>query len=274
MTILFFGDVVGKIGRKAIKKVLPKLKKEYQPDLIMANVENLAHGKGVTERTLQEMLKAGIDVFTSGNHIAKKSEYGKILENEKYPLVRPANYPPAVPGREYLKTKYKTQLTKRGNKDKDIYVINLLGRVFFQDDFDCPFRKFDELEKLLKWGKSDIIIVDFHAEATSEKNAFGWYVDGRASCVLGTHTHVPTADEKILPGGTGYITDVGMVGAADSVIGVKKERVIEQFLTQINQSHELAEKGEVSVNAVLVEIDEKTGKCTGIKRVCLSTLVS
>ena len=156
----------------------------------------------------------------------------------------------------------------------DIYVINLLGRVFFQDDFDCPFRKFDELEKLLKWGKSDIIIVDFHAEATSEKNAFGWYVDGRASCVLGTHTHVPTADEKILPGGTGYITDVGMVGAADSVIGVKKEIVIEQFLTQINQSHELAEEGEVSVNAVLVEIDEKTGKCTGIKRVCLSTLVS
>lgn len=258
MKILFFGDIVGKIGRKAIKQVLPELRKEYQPDLIMANVENLAHGKGVTEKTLQEMLDAGINVFTSGNHVTKKGEYGKILEDKKFPLVRPANYPPSVPGREYLKIKV---------KNKNVYIINLLGRVFFQEDFDCPFRKFDELKKLLKLKKNDIIIIDFHAEATSEKNAFAWYVDGRASCVIGTHTHVPTADEKILPGGTGYITDIGMVGPRDSILGVKKDIIIESFLTQINQLHELPEKGEVEVNAVLLEVDEKSGKCLSLKRI-------
>ncbi len=268
MTILFFGDIVGKIGRRAMEKILPELKNEFglaspdasqgRPDLILANVENLAHGKGVTEKTLQEMLAAGINAFTSGNHVTKKGEYGKILSDEKYPLLRPANYPTNVPGREYLKLKI---------KGKNVWLINLLGRVFMHDNFDCPFRKFDELRKLLKIKKNDIVIVDFHAEATSEKRAFGWYADGRASLVVGTHTHVPTADEDILPQGTGIISDVGMVGAIDSVLGVKKEIIIEKFLTQISTLHEYAEEGEVEVNALVAEINEANGKCQKIARI-------
>lgn len=263
--ILFFGDIVGKIGRKAIQKALPELKEKYQPDLVLANVENLAHGKGVTEKTLNEILEAGIDVFTSGNHITKKGEYGKILSDEKFPLIRPANYPPAVPGRGYIK--FKIRNPKSEIRNRYVYIVNLIGRVFMHENFDCPFRKFDELKKLLKLKKNDIIIIDFHAEATSEKNAFAYYVDGQVSCVLGTHTHVPTADEKIIANGTGYISDIGMVGALDSIIGVKKEIVIEQFLTQINQKHEFPETGLTEVDAVFVEIEEKTGKCISIKRI-------
>lgn len=255
MKILFFGDLVGKAGRQAVKKVLPELKKKFQPDFIIANAENLAHGKGVTEQTLQEMLDVGIDAFTSGNHIHKKDV--EILENKKFNLVRPANYPVGVPGYEYLKIK---------KHDKNILIINLMGRVFLQENFDCPFKKFDELYKLLKVKKNDIVIVDFHAETTSEKNAFAWYVDGRASMVLGTHTHVQTADERIFPKGTGFITDVGMVGPIDSVIGVAKEGIIETFLTQISNQHEMVESGGMFVSAVLVDINNKTGKCNSIQR--------
>lgn len=258
MKILFFGDIVGKIGRQAIKKILPELRKKYEPDLVLANVENLAHGKGVTEKTLQEMLASGIDVFTSGNHVFKKQADNETFDNPHIPLVRPANYPAGVAGHGYLKLKI---------KGKTVYLVNLIGRVFMHEDFDCPFRKFDELKKLLKLKKNAILIVDFHAEATSEKNAFGLYTDGRASLVLGTHTHVATADEKILAHGTGYITDVGMVGPADSVLGVKKEIIIEKFLTQMSLMHEIAEEGEVQINAVLAEIDDKTGKCTSIERI-------
>ena len=258
MTILFFGDIVAKLGREAVKKVLPELKKKYQPDLILANAENLAHGKGVTEKTLNEMIEAGIQAFTSGNHITKKGEYAKILSDKKYPLIRPANYPPAVPGKEYLKIKI---------KNKTVYIMNFLGRVFFPESPDCPFRKFDELYKLLKIKKSDIVIVDLHSEATSEAVAFGWYLDGRVSAIIGTHTHVQTADEKILPGGTGYITDVGMVGGTNTVIGVKKENIIERFLTQVSILHEFPESGSAEVNAVLIEIDDKSGKCLSIKRI-------
>jgi len=256
MKILFFGDIVGKIGRKAITKILLKLQKELQPDLVMANVENLAHGKGVTEKTLQEMLDAGIDVFTSGNHVLKKDI--EILENKNFPIIRPANYPSSVPGKEYLKLKV--------NK-KDVYIFNFMGRVFIREDFDCPFRKFDELYKDLKIKKDDIVLIDFHTETTSEKNAFAFYVDGRVSAVIGTHTHIPTADEKVLPNGTGFITDVGMVGAVDSVLGVAKEGIIETFLTQIGSKHEMVDEGEVVANAVLLDIDEKSGKCKKIERV-------
>ncbi len=264
MTILFFGDIFGKAGRQAIKKVLPELKKEIQPDLVLANVENLAHGKGVTEKTLQEMLDAGIDVFTSGNHVTKKGEYGKILEDKKWPLIRPANYPPSVPGRDYIKLKVES---KKSKVKKNVFIINLMGRVFIRENFDCPFRKFDELYKLLKPKKHDIIIVDFHGETTSEKNAFAWYVDGQVSAVLGTHTHVPTADERIFPQGTAFITDVGMVGPTNSVIGVAKEGIIETFLTQISNMHEMVEEGEVVVNSVLLDIDDKKGKVKKIQRI-------
>lgn len=256
MKILFFGDIVGKGGRQAIKKILPQLKIEIEPDLILANAENLAHGKGVTEKTLQEMLDVGIEAFTSGNHILKKEI--EVLEDKKYPIVRPANYPPQIPGKEYLKLKI--------NK-KNVFIINLMGRIFLREDFDCPFRKFDELYKLLKIKKNDILIVDFHAEATSEKNAFAQYVSGRASAVLGTHTHIPTADEKILNKKIAYITDVGMVGAEDSILGVDKKGIIDTFLTQIPNQHEIVEAGEFVVNAVLVEIDNKTGRAKKIQRV-------
>jgi len=256
MKILFFGDIVGKIGRQAIKKILPELKQQFQPDLIIANAENLAHGKGVTEKTLQEMIDVGINAFTSGNHVFKKDS--EVLKDKKIPLIRPANYPLSVVGQQYLKLKI--------NK-KNVFILNLMGRVFIREDFDCPFRKFDELKKLLKFKKNDIVIIDFHAEATSEKNAFAFYVDGQVSAVLGTHTHIPTADEKILPNGTGFITDVGMVGPTDSVLGVAKEGVIDTFLTQIGNQHEMLESGEVVINSVLLDINDKTSKCQKISRI-------
>ncbi|HPI67219.1 MAG TPA: TIGR00282 family metallophosphoesterase [bacterium] len=262
MTILFFGDVVGKLGRRALAKALPELKKKYQPDLIMANVENLAHGQGVTAKTLNEIKTLGINVFTSGNHVTKKGEYGELLKSQEFNLLRPANYPPTVPGKEYLALNFKTK-----NGLKKIYIINLLGRVFFSESADCPFRKLDYLLKLIKPKKSDIILIDLHAEATSEKVAFGWYADGRVSVVLGTHTHVPTADEKILPGGTGYLTDVGMVGGVNTVIGVKKEIIIDKFLTQTGMAHEFPENGQAVINAVVVAIDDKTAKCLSLKRI-------
>lgn len=261
MIILFFGDIVGKLGRRAIAQIMPELQKKYQPDLVIANAENLAHGTGVTEKTLREIKSAGIDVFTSGNHVTKKGEYAELLTNGKFKLLRPANYPPAVPGVEYLSLNLKT---KTGHKK--VYLINLLGRVFFPENVDCPFRKLDQLLKLIKPKKNDIILIDFHAEATSEKVAFGWYADGRVTAILGTHTHIPTADEKILPHGTGYLTDVGMVGGVDTVIGVKKEIIIDQFLTQVGGAHEFPEFGDAIINAVVVEIDNKTAKCTAVKR--------
>jgi len=207
--ILFFGDIVGKIGRKAIKKVIGDYKKKYSPDFIIANAENLAHGTGATESTLNEMLEAGINFFTSGNHIWKKKEIISVFEEKRIPLIRPANYPEGAPGQGY-------QLVEVGTKK--LLVVNLLGRVFMKEDMDCPFRKIDEILK--KYSKENLsgIFVDFHAEVTSENVAFGFYVDGRVSAVVGTHTHIPTADNKILPQGTAYVTDVGMVGARDSVL--------------------------------------------------------
>ena len=251
MKILFFGDVVGKIGRKAIKKILPGLKEEFQPDLVIANAENSAHGVGVTSKILNEMKEAGVDVFTSGNHIFKKPEAEEILKDKNSVLIRPANYPEDTVGQGY-------KLIEIGSKS--LLLVNLIGRVFMKENFDCPFRKIDEIIKKVQPKNLGGIIVDFHAEATSEKVAFGWYVDGRISAVLGTHPHVPTADLKILPQGTAYVTDVGMVGAVDSVIGDKKELIIENFLTQTPHIIEIPEEGEVEVDAVLLEIDPKTKK--------------
>ncbi len=260
LKILFFGDIVGKIGRAALKKVLPDLKKQYEPDLLITNVENLAHGKGITKKTIAELEELGINIFTSGNHIWKKGQAEEILSTEDSMVLRPANYPPTVVGPEY-------KIVEVGTKK--ILVINLIGRVFFPEDYDCPFRKFDEIKKELKaeWDGLAGVIIDFHAEATSEKVALGWYVDGQVSAVLGTHTHIGTADAKILPQGTGYITDVGMVGATDSVLGVDKANVIKRFLNSINYVFEIPEEGEVTVNAIYLEIDPKTKKTTKIERV-------
>lgn len=264
MKILFFGDIVGKIGRRVIVQVLPDYRKEYQPDWVMANAENLAHGSGITMETVNEILGAGVDFLTGGNHIFKKKGYEEVFLAFENKLIRPANYPPGVTGRGYATLKIKGQR---------VAIINLNGRVFMDENFDCPFRQFDELKGLLKLDKSDIVIVDFHAEATSEKSAFGWYVDGRASLVVGTHTHVPTADAKILTQGTAYVTDAGMVGAANSIIGVEKEGPLRMFLTQINQEFERPESGAAQVNGVLVEIDEKSGRATAIQRVDRAVVV-
>lgn len=257
MKIIFFGDVVGKIGRRALEEIVPKYKKKYKPDLIIANGENIAHGTGVTEDTLQEVLAVGVDLVTTGNHVFAKKGYEEVFTNFENKIIRPANYPEGLPGRGYATLKI---------KDKRVCVINLNGRVFLQENFEDPFREFDKIEKLLKIAKSDIVVVDFHAEATSEKNAFGWYVDGRASAVLGTHTHVPTSDNKILPKGTAFVSDVGMVGARDSIIGVEKEGPLNLFLTQIPTRFEIPEEGIAQINAVLVEIDEKSGRAKKIER--------
>jgi len=264
--ILFIGDIIGKIGRAGVRNLLPKLKKSLKIDLVIANVENLAHGKGVTERTLNEIKEAGVDIFTSGNHIWKKrTEAEEIFKKQDFFLLRPANYPTGVLG-----VGEKIFITE--NKEK-ILVINLIGRVFFKEDFDCPFRAIDKILKKYKKEKLNAIVIDFHAEATSETRALGFYVDGRISAIFGTHSHVPTADAKILSNGTAYITDAGMVGAENSVIGVEKESVIQSYLTQINHQFVFPEKGECVFNSVLTEIDLKTGKAVNIKRIDRKTMI-
>lgn len=256
--IIFFGDVSGKIGRRAVAKILPQLRKKYDPDLVLANAENLAHGLGVTEKTLNEMVKAGVDFFTSGDHIFDKKEAIEILEKKEPIILRPANFPPNVPG----------QGAKLLEVDaKHVLVINLIGRVFFRSQYDCPFRKADEILKEYENTNFDAVIVDFHAEATSEKNGLAHYLDGRVSAVIGTHTHVGTDDYQILPNGTAFVTDIGMVGAKDSIIGVDKKRILKTFLTQIPEIHEIPEEGICIVNAVYLEINPKTKKAAKIKKI-------
>ncbi|MBU1075568.1 TIGR00282 family metallophosphoesterase [Patescibacteria group bacterium] len=257
LTVLFFGDVDGKIGRRAVSKILPSLKKQYSPDLVMANVENLAHGKGITEKTLQELLDAGVDFCTSGNHIFKREAGLNLLEKKSVPVIRPANYPDGTIGRGY-------EIIEVGTKK--VLVINLLGKVFIDEkDIACPFHTLNDI--LEKHSQTDLagIIVDIHAEATSEKVAIGWHADGKVSAVLGTHTHIPTADAKILPQGTAYITDVGMVGAVESVLGVKKDIILNRFLNNSKESFEFPEEGLTQVNAVVVEIDSGTRKAISVK---------
>jgi metallophosphoesterase (TIGR00282 family) len=258
MKILFFGDIIGKIGRKAIKKVLPELKEEFQPDLIIANGENLAHGIGLTKKTLAEMTEAGINVFTSGNHVLAKPEAGEILTDSNSVLIRPANYPEPFIGQGY-------KVIEVGSRS--VLVISLLGRVFINETLDCPFKKIDQILAETKPKNLSAIIVDLHAEATSEKVAFGWYVDGRVTAVLGTHTHVATADLKVLPQGTAYVTDVGMVGAVESVIGDKKEGIIESFLQGRGPLIDIPEEGEVQVDAVILDVDPQSKKVVNFFRV-------
>ncbi len=256
--ILFFGDIVGKPGRKAIEKIIPSLKKEYHPDMILANAENLAHGTGVTGKTLNQMLDAGIDFFTSGNHIWSKPEVYELFNNPDLPLIRPANYSDDSPGKGYKII---------GVGDKKILIINIHGQVFINEDLSSPFDKIDEILTDTKKEKINGIIVDFHAEATSENMAFGWHCDGRVSAVLGTHTHIPTADDRILPGGTAYQTDIGMVGLRDSVIGINKDIILNNFTQEKTKAHEIDDNGLVAVNATLVKIDSSTKKAMAIDRI-------
>jgi len=248
---------MSKAGRKAIVKALPDLKEKYQPDFVIANAENLAHGKGITEKTVNEMVEAGIDAFTSGNHIFKRKEGLDILQSKDTRFVRPANYPPQAPGVGY-------KIFQVGAKK--LLLVNLVGRVFFREDFDCPFRAIDDILSETESENPDVIVVDVHVEATSEAKALGYYLDGRVSAVLGTHTHVPTADERILNDGTAYISDVGMVGVKDSVLGMDKEAVIAQFLSQLPFKGDPAEEGVCEVNAVVVDVGSD-GKAEKIEKI-------
>jgi 2',3'-cyclic-nucleotide 2'-phosphodiesterase len=241
MKILFIGDIVGKPGRRAIRELLPAICDENRVDFVIANCENAAAGFGVTGEIVEELLNDRIDVLTSGNHIWDKKE---IMDSVACydALLRPANYPEGAPGRGSV-----VMPTRSGIS---IGVINLAGRVFM-NPLDCPFRAADrEVERIRS--KTHVIIVDIHAEATSEKIAMGWYLDGRVTAVLGTHTHVQTADDRILPGGTAYVTDVGMTGPFDSVIGIRKDSILQRFLLQIPNKFDVA-KGDVRLQGVMIE---------------------
>ncbi|OGN96497.1 MAG: metallophosphoesterase [Chloroflexi bacterium RBG_13_51_36] len=250
MRILAIGDIIGKPGRQAVKEILPGLCDEYNIDLVVGNGENAAGGLGLTPNTAEELFDSGIDVITTGNHIWAYNEIIPYLGSE-LAILRPLNYPPLNPGRGYL-------------LKNNVLIVNLVGRVFMAH-VDCPFRAMDQLLTEFEH-KSIPIIVDFHAEATSEKVAMGRYLDGRVSAVLGTHTHVGTIDARILSGGTACVTDIGMVGPIDSVIGDDPDSVINRFLTQIPGRLSVG-KGKVSFDAILVEVDEKTAKAVDVKRI-------
>ncbi len=249
---------MGKPGRKAVVALLPSLREEYKPDIVIANAENLAHGKGVTEKTLQEIMSAGVDFCTSGNHIWSKSEANDLLSRPETNLLRPANYPPQNAGKGYA-------LVPVGSRQ--LLVINLMGRVMMKEHLSCPFRAFDEILETVKNKDIAGIFVDFHAETTSEKNVFGLYIDGRASAMVGTHTHVQTADDQILPKGTAYITDTGMVGLRYSSIGVNYEGILPSFLYQTPPKHEIADNGLVGFHGVVIDIDPSTRHATSIMRI-------
>lgn len=251
--VLFLGDIIGRPGRKALKRYLPAFVEKYSPALIIANAENAAGGIGITESVGQELF-AHVHVLTSGNHIWDKNEALAYIKKEPR-LLRPANYPPENPG--------KGTYVFEGAKGEKVGILNLQGRVFMEP-LDCPFRTADRELKELRQA-TPVIIVDFHAEATSEKQALGWYLDGKVSAVIGTHTHVPTADERILPGGTAYLTDVGMVGGYNSVIGIKKDQALKRFLTGRPQRFEPGKEGLV-FSAVVVEVDRGSGRALRIQR--------
>jgi metallophosphoesterase (TIGR00282 family) len=256
--ILFIADIVGKPGRQALSQELHRLVDRHAVDLVIANGENASGGFGLTEETAKELYGLGIHLITSGNHIWDKKESIDFIRREEK-LIRPANYPEGTAGKGSVVIQ--TPLGVR------VGVLNLEGRVFMSA-LECPFRVADREIALLRQS-TPIILVDFHAEATSEKLALGWYLDGRVSAVLGTHTHVQTADERVLPGGTAFIADVGMTGSFDSVIGIRKELAVEKFLTQLPVRFEVAKK-DVRLNCVVLEIDEISGKALGIERIAVA----
>ncbi|HEX5430028.1 MAG TPA: TIGR00282 family metallophosphoesterase [Patescibacteria group bacterium] len=264
LKIIFFGDICGEPGRRAVKQSLPEILDTQQPDLVLANVENLAHGKGVTVKTLEELIRAGISGFTGGNHIFSKrdftdevfSKYGKIL-------VRPTNIPDTYSGSESIFLE-----TKKGK----VLVGNFLGQVFMDRQFHDPIGS--PFEQIQNWLTSNQIenpvatIIDFHAEATSEKVAFGYFLDGKVSAMLGTHTHIPTADYKVLPAGTAYITDVGMCGAAGSVLGVEKELSLARFTTGTHVAFDIPKDvSSAELSYVIIDIDETNGRAAQIQGV-------
>jgi len=244
------GDVVGKLGRRTVAALLPEIRRTRGVELVIANVENAAGGRGLTPQTADELFKAGVDIMTSGNHIWENREIYPVLDSDA-PIVRPLNYPEGTPGRGVYR--------KNG-----VAVINVMGRTFMGAHLDCPFRGVDAA--LSDLGDCRIIIVDVHAEATSEKIAMGYYLDGRVSAVVGTHTHVPTSDTRVLPKGTAYVTDLGMVGALNSVLGMETAAVLERFLRQLPNRFGPVESGAAVLNAVLIDIDDESGRARSIER--------
>lgn len=257
MKVLTVGDIVGRPGRDAVSRFIPKFKKKKSIDFVIANGENAAGGSGLTPKIVKEILSSGVDVITSGDHIWKRKEIEEIIDKESR-LLRPANYPEGILGCGWIIMDLKSGLK--------VGVINLMGRVFMKP-LRCPFK---EAEKLILEVKKEtsIIIIDFHAEATSEKIALSWFLDGDVSGIVGTHTHVQTADERILPKGTAYISDLGMTGSIDSVLGRDKEKVLEHFLTGMPMRFGMA-KNDVQLQGVIIEIDEKSGKALSIERIKL-----
>lgn len=250
MRILLVGDIIGRPGRRAVRNLMPGLRRDLQLDLVIANAENAAGGKGLTPETAEELLQSGADVLTSGNHIWAQRDIIPLLDTDM-PILRPLNYAPGVPGRGYLWW-------------QTVLVVSLAGRTFM-GEADCPFRAMNQLLQKLE-PKPEAIVIDFHAEATSEKNAMGRYLDGRVSAVVGTHTHVGTIDTRILPKGTAYVTDIGMVGPSDSIIGDDVDEVIKRFLTHMPSRLSVG-KGTNIFNSVLVEVELGTGRATSIIRV-------
>ncbi|MFP3124034.1 MULTISPECIES: TIGR00282 family metallophosphoesterase [Bacillaceae] len=257
MRILFVGDVVGSSGRQMIQDYVPKLKKKYSPTVTIINGENAAGGRGITEKIYRSFLEAGAQAVTLGNHAWDNREIFEFIDNAKY-LVRPANFPEGTPGKGLI------FLNCNGI---EVAIINLQGRTFLPP-LDCPFKKVDDLIAQAK-KRTSIIFIDFHAEATSEKQALGWYVDGRATAVVGTHTHVQTADNRILPNGTAYITDVGMTGPYDGILGMERGAVLKKFLTALPVRFEVAE-GRTQLSAVLIDVNPSTGKASRIERILLN----
>jgi 2',3'-cyclic-nucleotide 2'-phosphodiesterase len=254
MNVLMVGDIFGDSGRAALAKLLPRLRQQHAIDVAVVNIENAAGGFGVTPQIARTVLEAGgVDVLTSGNHIWDKKEIIPYIGKENL-LLRPANFPVGTPGSGYI--------TVKAGPHR-VAVLNLMGRVFM-NPIDCPFRKADEIVAELR-RETPVVLVDMHAEATSEVMALGWYLDGRVSAVVGTHRHVQTSDERILPGGTAYITDLGMTGPVDSVIGVDKDIIIQRFLTQMPIRFEPA-KGPAALRGVVIAVDPDTGRATSIQR--------
>lgn len=255
MRILFIGDIFGEAGREALKNRMPDLKLKYRPDFCIANGENAAGGRGISYNTAQEIFESGVDAITMGNHTWARKEILRIIDSG-IKIIRPANYPKGVPG------KGKLIIEKNGIR---LAVVNLLGRVYMDQPVDCPFQTIDRELSCLK-GQADYVLVDFHGEATSEKITMGYYLDGRVCCVVGTHTHVQTADERILNNGTAYISDVGMTGPAEGVIGVDRELIIKKFTLGLPIQHELA-KGKSQINAVIITLDKEQRRAVEIKRI-------
>ena len=256
-TVLFFGDIVGRSGRKAVAKAIPSLIEIHNPDLIIANGENAAGGLGIDPKCANELFKAGIHLITTGNHVWKKKSLFDYLNANADSIIRPYNFPSGTPGTGYC--------SWSSEKGISVSVVNLIGRVFMDQLVDCPFVAADEaLEKI--GNSSDLIIVDFHAEATSEKVAMSHYLDGRAQLIVGTHTHIQTADERVLPQGSGSISDLGMCGPLNGVLGIEAQRIIKKFKTSLPSSYELA-KGATQINALICSWDMETKTIANIERV-------